>query len=105
MVVKVINTENSIEWSEILKVMKKYADNNEIESYLIKKEIPETKGIIIGEIVFNVLIGISVNVIYDLLKMVIRNYKKEKQDVMNNIKIEIDDGESKKTIEMNTILK
>lgn len=104
MVVKVINIEESSEWSEILKAMKVYADSNELESFFVKKEVPETKGIIIEQIVFNLLIGMTANVIYDLLKTVIKSYKKEKQDVINNIKIEIEDGDNKKRIEINTIL-
>lgn len=104
MVVKVINREESSEWSEILRTMKVYADSNGLESVFVKKEVPETKGIIIEQIVFNLLIGMTANVIYDLLKTVIKSYKKEKQDVINNIKIEIEDGDNKESIEINTIL-
>lgn len=104
MVVKIINIEKSSEWSEILRAMKAYADSNELDSLLVKKEMPETKGVIIEQIVFNLFIGMSANMIYDLLKTIIKSYKKDKQDVINNIKIEIEEGDNRESIEISTIL-
>ncbi len=105
MVVRIINLEKDSEWSEILKRMEIYARSNEIEASLVTKTLPETKGIIIEEIIFNLLMGVSVNAVYDLLKMVVKNCRKEKEDVIRNIKIETEDGDTRKTIEVSEILR
>lgn len=105
MIVKVVNIEKDSEWSEILKRMKVYADGNELESYLVKGEVPDTKGTIIEELIFTLLMGISVNMVYDLIKMVVKRYGKKKQDIVNKIRIEVEDGDNKKTIEISTLLK